>query len=178
MNSNPEHTIKTLFDEHFHQLVLYAFRFTKDTIQAEEIVQDIFVKIWQNFDQVSHVTDFRPYLYKAVKNSCLNYLRHLKIRQKYQVDTVNSQDHLEIAADESHDNQETFNRLNEAVNKLPEHWKDAIVLSKYDKLKYNEIAEKMNISQKTVEKYISKALRFLRSELKDLLITILILKLL
>jgi len=164
--------IKMLFDNHFHHLVLHAFRFTNDYNQSEEIVQDVFVKVWQNFEQLGDVSDFKAYLYKAVRNSSLNYLRHMKIRQKYMAEAAHISDNAEDPAEESMVGIENNNRIYQAVNKLPGHWKEAIILSKYENLKYHEIAEKMSISQKTVEKYISKALQFLRGELKDLLITL------
>jgi RNA polymerase sigma-70 factor, ECF subfamily len=160
--------IKILFDEHFHHLVLHAFRHVKDYGQSQEIVQDVFVRIWQNFDQIGQVSDFRAYLYKAVRNSSLNYLRHIKIIQKHNAEVTYLNDNAGNSAEDSLVDEENINRIHHAVNKLPQHWKEAIVLSKYDKLKYSEIAEKMKISQKTVEKYISKALQILRVELKDL----------
>jgi RNA polymerase sigma-70 factor, ECF subfamily len=164
--------IKKLFDEHFHHLVLHAFRHIGDYSQSEEIVQDVFVRIWQNFDQIGHVSDFKGYLYKAVHNSSLNYLRHIKIRQKHYAEVTHINDHAENSAEDSIVEEENFNRIHQAVNKLPGLWKEAIILSKYDKLKYHEIAESMKISQKTVEKYISKALNLLRAELKDLFIVL------
>ena len=69
--------------------------------------------------------------------------------------------------------EEIYNKIHQAVDKLPDKWREAFVLSKYEKLKYYEIAEKMKISDKTVEKYISKALMFLRSELKLLMVILL-----
>jgi RNA polymerase sigma-70 factor, ECF subfamily len=173
MKSNREQQIKTLFDDHFHSLVLHAFRFINDYNQSEEIVQDVFVKIWQNYEHIEHNTELKPYLYTAVRNSSLNYLRHLKIRRKYIIEVSDSKESIEYTTEDEMTESEINNRIHEAVNKLPDHWKEAIILSKYDKLKYNEIAEKMNISQKTVEKYVSKALQFLRSELKNLFVAIL-----
>jgi RNA polymerase sigma-70 factor, ECF subfamily len=154
--------------------VLHAVSYTNDYTQSEELVQDVFVKVWQNMEQIGYVSDFKAYLYKAVSNSSLNYLRHLKIRQKHLEEVVHINDHLENPAEESIVESENNTRIHQAVNKLPEHWKEAIILSKYENLKYHEIAESMNISQKTVEKYISKALQFLRGELKDLLLTIIL----
>ncbi len=170
--------IKKLFDDHFHHLVLHAFRHIRDYSQSEEIVQDVFVKIWQNFDQIGQVSDFRGYLYKAVRNSSLNYLRHIKIRQKYNTETAHLIDNTNDQTTDPILEEEDYNRIHQAVNKLPQHWKEAIILSKYDKLKYHEIAERMKISQKTVEKYISKALQLLRVELKDVLIILVLIAIL
>lgn len=167
---NPEQVIKKLFDEIFHPLVLSSFRYVNDYDQAEDIVQDVFVKVWQNFDEVSQVEDLKGYLYKAVRNSSLNFLKHIKVRQKF----ISDSEVLNSSAEKSHEDtlaeRETNIRVNQAVNKLPDNWRDAFVLSKYNQLKYHEIAEEMRISQKTVEKYISKSLKFLRLELSDLLI--------
>ena len=85
--SDSEKTIKRLFDELFHQLVLSAFRYVNDYEQAEDIVQDVFVKVWQNFDQVRQVKNLKAYLFKAVRNSCMNFLKHIKVRQKFIVDS-------------------------------------------------------------------------------------------
>lgn len=170
-----EQRIKELFDNHFHNLVFHSFKITNNYCQSEEIVQDVFVKVWQNYEQIGPISDHKAYLYKAVYNSSLNYLRHFKIRQKHNEEVANTFDEAEKPIEASIVETENNKRILMAINKLPENWKEAIVLSKYDKLKYHEIAIKMNISQKTVEKYISKALSFLRKELADLLITIAIL---
>ncbi len=174
IQANPEQSIKQLFDELFHQLALSAYRYVNDYEQAEEIVQDVFVKVWQNFDEVGKIKDMKSYLYRAVKNSSLNFLKHLKVRQKFVEESEVINASFEKSHEENISEEETKIRIHQAVNKLPENWKEAFVLSKYNKLKYHEIAEDMNISQKTVEKYISKSLKFLRLELKDLILLALI----
>jgi len=170
LQSDSEQTIKHLFDEYFHQLVFSAFNYVNDRGQAEEIVQDVFVKVWQNFDQLQTVKDLKAYLFKAVKNSCLNFLKHIKVRQKFIDDTGGGSSLVQKSHEETIAEEETKKKVHQAVNKLPDTWKEAFMLSKYNKLKYHEIAEEMNISQKTVEKYMSKALQFLRQELKDLVL--------
>lgn len=172
MNPAPpdqEKSVKSLFDSYFHQLVLSAFRYVNDYAQAEDIVQDIFVKIWQQYDEILPIEDKKAYLFKAVKNSCLNYLRHVKVRQKFMAQAGDPHHAAENSTEDHRAEAEQYLRVHSAVGKLPDHWREAFVLSKYDSLKYHEIAGEMNISQKTVEKYISKSLQFLRHELKDLL---------
>jgi RNA polymerase sigma-70 factor, ECF subfamily len=170
--SKSERTLKQLFDQLFTQLVFTSYRIVKDYPQAEEIVQDVFVKVWQNFDAIKHITDKKSYLFKAVKNSSLNFLRHIKVRQKYIHQEQISDATTIKSPEENLSESEIKNRLHEVVNKLPDNWKEAFIKSKYDNLKYREIAKEMNISQKTVEKYISKALQFLRKKLKDILLVI------
>jgi RNA polymerase sigma-70 factor, ECF subfamily len=168
--SESEQTVKKLFDDHFHHLVLSAFRYLNDYNQSEDIVQDVYVKVWQNFDQVCQIEDLKGYLFKAVRNSCLNYLKHVKVREKFVDNSEKSDYAMAKSPEELHTEEETKIRVSQAIIKLPENWKEAFILSKYDNLKYHEIANEMNISQKTVEKYISKALYFLRNELKDLIL--------
>lgn len=170
--SNSEQTIKRLFDEHFHHLVLSSFRYLNDYEQSKDIVQDVFVKVWQNMDQVMEIKDLKGYLFKAVQNSSMNYLKHLKVREKFAVDYQCSESPTVKSHEEIVTEQETRTRVCQAVNKLPDNWREAFVHSKYESLKYHEIAAEMKISQKTVEKYISKALQFLRGELNDLLISV------
>jgi RNA polymerase sigma-70 factor, ECF subfamily len=166
--SKSEQTVKQLFDDHFHHLVLSAFRYLNDYSQSEDLVQDVFVKVWQKYDQVQQIEDLKGYLFKAVRNSCLNYLKHVKVREKFVDDSEKSDYPMAKSPEELNTEEETKIRVSKAIFKLPENWRQAFVLSKYDNLKYHEIANEMNISQKTVEKYISKALHFLRNELKDL----------
>jgi len=170
LSSNSEQLIKQLFDEHFHHLVLSAIRYVNDYDKAEDIVQDVFVKVWQNFDELKQIEDLKAYLFKAVKNSSLNYLRHIKVKQKFIVSSEGFHSSFEKSVEDYKIEKEIHNSIHKAVSKLPDHWREAFVLSKYDNLKYHEIAQEMNISQKTVEKYISKSLQFLRHELKDLLL--------
>ena len=158
--------IKELFDTHFYHLVLHAVSYTNDYNQSEEIVQDVFVKVWQNMEQIGHVSDFKAYLYKAVGNSSLNYLRHLKIRQKHLEEVVHINDHFENPAEESMMETENNIRVHQAVNKLPENWKEAIILSKYENLKYHEIAEMLQEPLGTIKSRIHFARKLLKSQIQ------------
>ena len=150
--------------------MLSSFRYVKDYNQAEDIVQDVFVKIWQSPDFLKTNGSPKSYLFRAVKNSSLNFLRHIEVRHKFVTDSKFIDSTSDELKEESFSDEEIKNKIHQAVNKLPEHWREAFVLSKYDNLKYSEIAEKLKISQKTVEKYISKALAILREELKEIIL--------
>jgi RNA polymerase sigma-70 factor (ECF subfamily) len=165
--------IRAIFNENFHSLVFASFGIVKNYEQAEDIVQDVFVKIWQNFDNIRNQTNVKAYLHKAVKNSSLNYLRDFKHidKNKISVEDISIEEHHEY---DSTDTDMLIKKVHEAVNKLPSKWHDAFILNKYEKLKYYEVAEKMDISVKTVEKYISKSLNFIRIELKTMIVTVLI----
>lgn len=170
MGNNAEEIIGNLFNECFHSLVFKSFGIVNNYDLAKDIVQDVFVKIWQNYQQIKHIDDLKPYIFKAVQNSSVNYLRdhNKKDFNKPSVADLNLE-YSEVS-DEIEDKELIYNKIHEAIDKLPEKWHKAFILSKYDKLKYYEIAEKMDISIKTVEKYISKALNFIRLETKSFLI--------
>ncbi|MDA3893590.1 MAG: RNA polymerase sigma-70 factor [Salinivirgaceae bacterium] len=165
---NAEQVINKLFNENFHSLVFKSFRIVNDYELAEDIVQNVFIKIWQNFEKVKHIDNLAPYLAKTVHNSSLNYLRDHKFENnKMPIENANLEtddaDSLDFKKDD------VLTSLHQAVDNLPPNWRKAFILSKYEKFKYYEIAEQMKISDKTVEKYISKALKQLRNELKHLI---------
>lgn len=172
-DNNTEQIIQRIFGENFHALVFSSFRIVKDYQRAEDIVQDVFVKLWQNFDKVKHQDNLNSYIHTSIKNSSLNYLRDQKpdVKNTVSIESSNLEIHEE---DYTQDNGEHLTKLHQAVDNLPENWREAFILSKYEKLKYYEIAEKMKISVKTVEKYISKALKTLRLNLKNVITIFLI----
>jgi RNA polymerase sigma-70 factor, ECF subfamily len=174
-NPNAEKHIETLFNENFQSLVFSSFRIIMDYEQAEDIVQNVFVKLWQSYDKIKHTKDMKPYIFKAVRNSSLNYLRDKKPNENNTMQIQELNIEYPEDNDEEPEKSEISQKIHQAVDKLPDNWREAFILSKYEKLKYYEIAEKMNISNKTVEKYISKALMFLRLELKYIVLSLLFL---
>ena len=165
-----------IFNTYYNGLLLNALKILNNRDDAEEIVQDVFVKLWSHFDKTKYKGNLKGYLYAAVKNSCLNYLKHKSIESKYQEEvkqnemTVNYREVLNSA-----ENKELLDAIEKAINTLPEKWKEVFLLSRTNNLTYKEIAEKLQISQKTVEKYISESLRTLRRQLSDYLPLILFL---
>jgi RNA polymerase sigma-70 factor, ECF subfamily len=164
-----EFTIKKLFNEHFHSLVFISYGIVKDHNQAEDIVQDVFVKVWQNYDRIKHINNLKPYIITAVKNSSFNYLRDCKVKEKWFMETNTIGPNLYHHPEEGQANDIDMSLVYQAVERIPAKWREVFILSKYEGVKYSEIAQKLAISEKTVEKYMSKALNFLRLELKDLL---------
>lgn len=146
----------------------------EDLESAEEIVQDLFVRFWEQRETKEITTSIRAYFYSSVRNACLNQLKHLKIKDKYKQEqerelTFNSsqnQNDLELS--------ELDQKIHNAINAMPEGRRKIFILSRFDGLKYQEIAEKLNISIKTVENQMGEALKFLRLQLKDFIVTVLI----
>lgn len=165
-----EDLFEQVFRAHFKNLHAYACTITRDPAAGEEIVQQIFVKLWEKREEIEIKGNVSVYLYRAVHNESLNYLKHLKVRAAYQTHTMRRHtpnDH-EKASGKVMLN-ELEQRLEEALRELPEQCRTIFQLSRYEDLKYREIADKLDLSVKTVENQMGKALRLLRLKLVDFL---------
>lgn len=156
---------ETLFRAYYSILCHYATRYLKDTTEAEEIVQRLFVRLWENRKNLKIDSSVRNYLFRAVKNQCLNNLRHLQIKDEY-LKAATSENDTDI--DEQVEEQAEMLRLVEkAIASMPEKRQEIFRLSRQEGLKYREIAQCLSISVKTVETQISLALKTLRHSLKN-----------
>lgn len=170
------HAFEQLFRKHYRELVNFGISFLNDQNTSEEIVQEVFLNLWKKSAEMSTDRNIKSYLYTSVKNRCLNYIRDHKKFRSYVLDVE-----IELTSEETdHLRQEEIrNEIERALAKLPEKCRQVFEYSRFDELKYREIAEKMDISVKTVEAQMSKALRILAKELKDLIyLFLIILKLL
>ncbi len=158
-------TYEELFRTHYSNLCSYAKKYVGDLDAAEEIVQDVFVKLWENRNTIEINSNFQSYIFRAVRNSCLNLIKHINIREEYK--NYNQQ---ELEENRQNLEEEIFAseleiRIREAIDQLPVERRKVFVLSRYEGLKYREIAEKLKISDKTVENQMGKAIRFLKEKL-------------
>ena len=154
-----------LFKTHYNNLCSYANKYLEDLDAAEEVVQDVFVKLWENRETISITGSFKSYIFRAVRNACLNFIRHLQVREEFK--TYNEQElerNQPLLEDEIHAS-ELEVRIRAAINLLPAERRKVFIMSRYDGLKYKEIAEKLNISDKTVENQMGRAIKFLREKL-------------
>lgn len=162
-----EVVFEQVFKEHYKRLYAYAVTILKDEVMGEEMVQQVFLKLWET-DGLDNITgSVTGYLYRAVHNASLNHLKHLKVRQAYQT-YVATQPQYETAT-ETIAVKELQTRLDKALNDLPEQCRTIFQMSRFEHLKYQEIADKLQLSVKTVENQIGKALRILRDKLADYL---------
>lgn len=136
--------------------------------EAEDIVQSTFIKIWENQDHLNIKHTIKAYLFKAVYHKCINQLEHRAIKLKYQDYGVRIQStqvqQPEVFPEELEEN------IKKAIGKLPPQCRIIFMMSRYEELRYSEIAQKLNISVNTIENQISKALKILRTELKDIFV--------
>lgn len=165
------------FKAHFRRLHVYAITIVKDEIVAEEMVQNVFCKLWERNREIVAEQAVTSYLYRAVHNESLNYLKHQKVKQAYQTYAM-KQGEADAAGTHSVTYKELEARLESSLRELPEQCRTVFQMSRFEGLKYREIAERLNVSVKTIEKQMSKALQILRLKLADHLPASLILLLL
>lgn len=165
----------SLFTAYYSDLVMFASTFLKDLDSSEEIVQDIFLKLWEDREIIIITTTLKSFLLKLVQNKCLDWLRHAKIINSHYESVMCSSPLLECDTENYILRSEIEKIVKKALDEIPEEIAEPFKLNRYDGLKYREIAEKMHVSNRTVEVRIGKVLQILRDELKDYLITFLIL---
>ncbi len=158
-----------IYLKYYNVLRIFACRIVGDDSAAEDIIQDVFAELWSNRMSLDFSKSIKPYLYRAVHNRSLDFL---KLSDNKNVTISNQEDLLEqilYTTFTSHD-ELSFNDIEsyilECVDQLPERCKEVFLLSRHDNLKNREIAEKLKISIKTVEKHISSALQTLSNHLK------------
>ena len=171
-----EETYISLFREYYVPLCAYSRRYVGRKDVAEEIVSDTFLKIWENRASIQINTSIKSYLFQAVYNNSLYYLRKLKneaILEDYFSNTASENIAFSTLADETPEESLVMDdintRIEEAVAQLPDQQQKAFRLKRFDGRKNAEVAKIMGISVKTVEMHLAKATLTLRKNLKDYL---------
>lgn len=170
-----EAAFEEVFKTHYKHLHAYAISLLKDEMQAEESVQQVFFRMWDRAENLQIAGSVAAYLYRAVHNECLNYLKHQKVKASHQLHVAYSMKQQTDQPGKNMAGKELESRIREALNELPEQCRTVFQLSRFEELKYREIADKLNISVKTVENQMGKALRILRTRLAEFLSVLLLL---
>ena len=163
--------IGEVYDLHFKELYLVARRYL-DEEGARDVVQEVFLHLMEKAEETDIHTSLRSYLYRAVIHTCLNHLKHDKVKEEYALEfrirlLEDEQKRLEERGDVLMMEKELLLQVQQVVASLPEKNKKIFEMSRFGGLSHREIAEKMNISVRTVETQIYRALKTLYRELKD-----------
>lgn len=162
-----------VFKSQYALLCRYAKSLINDLDEAEEVVQNMFYIIWSKRETLEITGSLKAYLYRAVHNDCLNKLKHQAVRKVHAEDYKHSNSQAHEDSVKQLQAKELRQKIEQAIDTLPEQCGKVFRLSRYEELKYQEIAEQLSISVKTVENHMSKALKHLREQLKDYLPTLL-----
>lgn len=166
MKNKIEHNdIKRIFDESYQNLVIQALRLVKNPETAEDIVQDCFIKLWNKREELEISGNIVAYLARMIRNSCLDYLK----KRRIQTSELNEAYQGSFEVEDALMTKDLQNSIDRIIDNLPEKCRQVFVLSRFEELSYNEISIKLDISKKTVEAHISRALKSLRTNLKQFL---------
>jgi RNA polymerase sigma-70 factor (ECF subfamily) len=163
---------ETLFRLYYSKLVNIAKGYLVCHQEAESIVQDIFLKLWENKGALKEVANINNYLYTMTKNSCLDQLRHEKVKQNYRDKNykIKSEIQYQFFQDEAASRlleNELESKIMLSIELLPDKCKSIFKKSRLEGLKHCEIAMQLGISQRTVDNHISSALRHMRLHLRE-----------
>ena len=167
-------SFRNIFNEYFKPLCHLSLHYLEDNDEANEVVQAAFVKLWEIRHELNADSNLRNFLFTLVKNNCLNILKRRQILLKHheKIKWIEMHYQYESLASIGGDFLE-YNELKEkidiSIQKLPEHCRIVFEMSRFDDLKNREIAEKLGVTQKTVEAHLTKALKILRNDLKEYL---------
>jgi len=157
---------ETLFRSYYEPLCRYACQFVENMDTAEEIVQDLFYVIWKERESLQIFTSVNGYLYRSVKNKSLQYIEKATVRDNYSKMSAEDADIESITPQEELEYKELEQQIEKILCRLPGRREKIFRMNRMEGKKYNEIAQELNISVKTVEAEISKALRELRNNYK------------
>lgn len=155
-----------LFKSQYEPLVQFTYKYLNNLEEAEEVVQETFYKLWEKSAEIDIEISLKSYLYQSVRNASLNLIKHKGVKRKYIKDASHHKENTTINFMEIDELKAT---INEAVSQLPPMCKEVFELSRYEQKKHKEIAEQLNISVKTVENHVGKALKILKKSLKEYL---------
>lgn len=162
------------FDKYYQGLCVYAYRMLKSKSEAEDVVEDLFVRILENRKTIRIESSVKSYFIRSVHNRCLDLIAHQKVKISHELYHLNR-----MTEDDFHEypliDNELKQQIDRAIRSLPEGIREAFILSRFEGLSYQQIATHENISVKTVEYRISKALGILRKELGDYLVLLIFL---
>jgi RNA polymerase sigma-70 factor (ECF subfamily) len=157
------------FEVYFTGLCTFANKLVRDPNVAQDIVQELFVNLWIQREQLEIHTSLKSFLFQSVKNNCLDHIKHSKVAQAFAFRYINenAEEYENIYSD--YTQKEIQKALDIAVAKLPKQCKTAFLMSRFEYKSYKEIAEEMDLSVKTIENHIGRALHIIRLELKEFL---------
>jgi RNA polymerase sigma-70 factor (family 1) len=168
IRSGKETAFRQLFLLYYAKLVVFARKYLNDLDTARDLVQDFLIYLYESRDSLTIQSSLKSYLYSSVKNRCLNHLKHIQVQEKYGEMIRHSENGLDHDLEQNMEATELEARIFEIVSSLPEHCKRIYTMSRVDGKLNQEIADELNLSKRTVETQISKALKVLRDNLLPL----------
>jgi RNA polymerase sigma-70 factor (ECF subfamily) len=159
-----------LFNTYYRDMVLFGGTYLPQQAVCEDIVQSVFLKLWSERATLVIDTSLKSWLLRAVQNACLDEIRHRNIVFDHESYVLSSLRPDDLADTENYVLYSELQRhLHRALKRMPEAYREAFELNRFEGMKYREIAGQLNVSERTIEERIGKAIRFLRKYLQEFL---------
>lgn len=155
-----EKAFSSLYYKYHHRLGIYLYQLTSSRPFAEEILQDVFCKVWEKRAQLPAIDNFQAWLFTISRNHALNCLRSL-VRERLQK-KVWEKDQVDLSALDQVTAEDQLQLIDKAISQLPPQQKKVFMLSRYKRLKYIEIAQELNLSKETIKSYLQIATSSIR----------------
>ena len=168
INAKEVGAFRILFEHFYNYLVLYAMKRVRQREVAEDVVQEVFVAIWESSKEYNSFHGFRAFLYDAVQNRCLDYLKHKAVENRYLAYQLANHDD-EREREYNLMREEIYRELYLAVRELPDRCREVFELHLKGK-KNEEIAELLSLSIETVKTHKKNAVRFLKERMRNLFV--------
>jgi RNA polymerase sigma-70 factor (ECF subfamily) len=173
IKSGDQKALELLFSIYFPRLNDFARNVVKDDVISQDIVQDVFVNVWEKRADIE-IINLEAFLFRLVRNRCIDYIKHLKVvnnrmqeiqissiyEELYRIDFIGNEPYVLIE-------KELKTKIEKTINSLPDRCREVFILSRMNGLKNKEIAEKLNINIKNVERHLSRAMQSFRNNFRD-----------
>jgi RNA polymerase sigma-70 factor (family 1) len=170
IRSGDKASYEHLFRTYYQPLCNYASTLTRNIDEAEEAVQNVFFNLWHRRESLKSAAPAKAYLYRAVHNECINRLKHWHVKRGYETEIrAGGQANENDTVSQEINAKELSRQIDHALESLPPQCGEVFRMNRFGNLKYAEIAVQLNISVKTVEAHMGKAIRIMRDKLKDFL---------
>lgn len=156
-----------IYEKYSGKLYAFGIKYLKSAAKAEELVQSVFLKLWENYRNLKKEASFKSYLFTIAYNDICKLFRKKNYDQKFISDTINENSQFSCETEESIDYQSVLDQVQQVIDKLPEKQKSIFLKSRLEGKSTKEIAEEVSLSPGTVDNYISESLKFIRSHLNN-----------
>jgi len=166
LQKNDQQAFELIFDKYRKKLYYFTLGYLHSQAETEEIIQNVFLSLWENRDMLNEVYSLQNFLYKVTVNHIYNYLKHELVRKKY-ADQISGQNHEDNNSEESILMNDLQHAIDSLVDELPLQQQVIYKLSRHDGLTHAEIAHNLGLSIRSVENQIYRALKFIRGKLRQ-----------
>ncbi|NVK84770.1 MAG: RNA polymerase sigma-70 factor [Cytophagia bacterium] len=174
LSRGDETAFQETFELYFKVLVLFATKFSLDKETAEDLVQDVFVKLYEQKERLQFHSSLKAFLYQSVRNRCIDMIRSSKTREKHHMEIKAGAELEGLNSEDLMLQSELEEKIYHSIGQLPEQCQIIFKMNRFEGKKNQEIAEELNISKRTVETQISKALKRLREDIYPYLKTLIL----